>query len=104
MSICLEYQSVQVKSETWNLAAVQILVALALLIVLLAKIWIKVGVTDLGYQLAREKRATVEYDMQIRELELQRSFLLRRDNLAAAAQQKLGMRPVHAGQIVKVQY
>jgi hypothetical protein len=47
----------------------------------------KLEATDLGYQLARERSKTVELDMERRELELQRSVLLRPDSLSKSARQ-----------------
>jgi hypothetical protein len=65
-----------------------------LLIVLAARVWVKLEATDVGYQLARERNKTIELDMQRRELELQRSVLLRPDSLKASAQ-KMGQLEEH---------
>jgi hypothetical protein len=86
MAVCLQYQSVYVKREAAVVSLrVQVAIALALLVVLGARVWVKLEVTDVGYQLARERSKTIELDMQRRELELQRSVLLRPDSLSASA-------------------
>ena len=86
MAVCLQYQSVYVKREAAVVSLrVQIATAIALLVVLGARVWVKREATDVGYQLARERTKTIELDMQRRELELQRSVLLRPDSLTAAA-------------------
>lgn len=88
MAVCLQYQSVYVKREAAVVSLrVQIFTAVALLLVLGARVWVKLESTDVGYQLARERSKTIELDMQRRELELQRSVLLRPDSLTAAARQ-----------------
>jgi predicted flavoprotein YhiN len=86
MAVCLQYQSVYVKREAAVVSLrVQIVAAVALLVVLGARVWVKLEATDLGYQLARERSRTIELDMERRELELQRSVLLRPDSLSASA-------------------
>lgn len=86
MAVCLQYQSVYVKREAAVVSLrVQVVAAMALLLVLGARVWMKLEVTDVGYQLARERSRTVELDMERRELELQRSVLLRPDSLATSA-------------------
>lgn len=88
MAVCLQYQSVYVKRESTAVSVrVQVLAACALLMVLGARVWMKLEATDLGYQLARERSKTVELDMERRELELQRSVLLRPDSLSKSARQ-----------------
>jgi len=88
MAVCLQYQSVYVKREAAVVSArAQIMAAVALLMVLGARVWTKLEATDLGYQLARERSKTVELDMERRELELQRSVLLRPDSLTKSARQ-----------------
>lgn len=86
MAVCLQYQSVYVKRETAVVSLrVQVAAAVVLLAVLGARVWMKLEATDLGYQLARERSRMVELDMERRELELQRSILLRPDSLSASA-------------------
>jgi hypothetical protein len=69
----------------------QFVVCVAVLGVLTVRVWSKLEATDLRYQLARERQRTVSLDMERRELELQRSLLVRPDSLAHAARQKLGL-------------
>jgi hypothetical protein len=86
MAVCLQYQSVYVKREAAVVSLrVQVAAAVALLVVLGAKVWMKLEATDVGYQLARARSLTVELDMERRELELQRSVLLRPDSLSISA-------------------
>jgi hypothetical protein len=86
MAVCLQYQSVYVKREAAVVSLrVQVAAAVALLVVLGARVWVKLEATDVGYQLARERARTVELDMERRELELQRSVLLRPDSLSISA-------------------
>jgi hypothetical protein len=95
MAVCLQYQSVYVKRETVIFSLrVQVITALVLLVVLAARVWVKLEATDVGYQLARERSKTIELDMQRRELELQRSVLLRPDSLKASAR-KMGQLEEH---------
>lgn len=105
MAVCLDYQAVYGRR---NLALIswwaQIMAAVLLLLTLALKIWIKIESVDLGYQLAKERQYTIEYDMQRRELELQKSVLLRSDNLTKVAAKKLGMRPLDMEQARKLVY
>lgn len=90
MAVCLQYQSVYVKREGVAVSLrARIAVAVTLLLVLGARVWVKLEATDVGYQLASERNKTIELDMQRRELELQRSVLLRPDSLNASAR-KMG--------------
>mgnify|MGYP005726913755 FL=1 len=91
MAVCLDYQIVSTRRETLRDLQLQLAAAMVLLVVLIFKIWIKVQVTDLGYELARGKRQAVNLDMQLRELELEQSYVLRSDNLALAAERRLGL-------------
>jgi hypothetical protein len=105
MAVCLQYQSVYVKREATAVSLrVQIATAVALLLVLGARVWVKLEVTDVGYQLARERSKTIELDMQRRELELQRSVLLRPDSLSASAQQMGRLAEHNSEMTLKVVY
>jgi hypothetical protein len=98
MAVCLQYQSVYVKREAAAVSVrMQVIAAVALLLVLGARVWTKIQATDLGYQLARERSKTVELDMERRELELQRSVLLRPDSLSKSARQ-MGQLQEHSPQ------
>lgn len=92
MAVCLEYQSVYLDRRRLALTLrMQFVAALILLGALAFKIWVKIEATNLGYDLAAERKATVEYDLERRELELQLSVLTRSDSLAKKAREKLGL-------------
>jgi hypothetical protein len=63
---------------------------MVLLALLGVKVWAKLEATDLGYSLARERQKTVALDMERRELELQRSVLMRPDSLSRSARTLYG--------------
>lgn len=95
MAVCLEYQSVYCRRDKIVISVrMQIAAAVLLLCALVGKVWIKIETTDLGYQLAKERALNLSYDMERREYELQRSVLLRTDNLSLVAKQKLGLLPL----------
>ena len=105
MAVCLQYQSVYVKREATRVSGkLQLVGAVVLLAVLGIKVWAKLEATDLGYSLARERQKTVAFDMERRELELQRSVLMRPDSLSRAAREKVGLSENSLGQTLKVTY
>lgn len=105
MAVCLQMQSVYVAREESRVSVkLQIGVAVILLGVLTVRVWSKLEATDLRYQLARERQRTVSLDMERRELELQRSLLVRPDSLAQAAREKLGLVEHTPEQTVHVVY
>jgi hypothetical protein len=105
MAVCLQYQSVYVKREAAVVSLrVQVVTALALLLVLGARVWVKLQATDAGYQLARERSRTVELDMERRELELQRSILLRPDSLNSAARKMASLGEHRAERTIRIGY
>ena len=57
--------------------------------------------TRVGYDLARVQQEAIELDMARRELELERSVLLRSDNLERAGR-GLGLLPLDALQAKKI--
>jgi hypothetical protein len=102
MAVCLDYQSVYVRQPLVFSVRIQLIVAIALLAVLVAKVWVRVECIDLGYQLAAEKDIALEHDLNRRELEFKLSVLKRPDNLAARATDRLGferIRPTQARRI-----
>lgn len=105
MSVSLDYQLVYNRRKSvvvpvqWQIAAV-----LLLLLSLGFRIWVKIESTDAGYELARERQTTVALDMERRELELQRSLLLRPDALSKEAQKRLGLEPLKVGQARKLSF
>jgi hypothetical protein len=105
MTVCLQYQSVYVKREVKaSSTRVQLCAAVALLGVFAVRVWAKIEATDVGYQLARERQQTVSLDMERRELELQRSILLRPDSLAKAARERVGLSEHRLDQTITVTY
>ena len=104
MAICLEYQAVYCskKARVASLR-VQLLAAVVLLSVLVARVTLKIQGTHLGYALAREQKLAVELDMERRELQLQKSMLLRPDSLEKAAR-GLGLRALDPNQARRVGY
>ena len=105
MSVSLDYQLVYnrrgsvVVSVHWQIAAI-----ILLIISLGLRIWLKIENTDLGYELARERQATVSLDMERRELDLQLSVLLRPDSLQREATTRLGLGLLKPGQAKKISY
>jgi hypothetical protein len=105
MAVCLQYQSVYVKREAAVVSLrVQVAAAVALLVVLGARVWVKLEATDVGYQLARERARTVELDMERRELELQRSVLLRPDSLSISARKMAQLEDHSTERSVRLSY
>jgi hypothetical protein len=105
MAVCLQYQSVYVRREARTISAkAQVVAAVAILGVLGARVWAKLEATDLGYQLAQARQQTVELDMERRELELQRSVLMRPDSLAKSAREMVQLSDHSPGKTIKVTY
>jgi hypothetical protein len=105
MAVCLQYQSVYVKREAAVVSLrAQLVAAILLLVVLGAKVWIKLEATDVGYQLARERSRTIELDMERRELELQRSVLLRPDSLSISARKMAQLEDHTSDRSVRLSY
>ena len=103
MSACLGYQSVYQRKERVVISVrTQVIGALLLLLVLSCRIWMKLESIDLGYQLADARKQTVELDMQRREFELQRSLLVRPDNLAKLARDRLKLVSLNPNQARRV--
>ena len=102
MAICLEYQSVySSRRESSASLRFHLVASVLLLAALVVRVTIKMQSTRIGYELARAQKESVELDMGRRELELQRSVLLRPDNLERAGR-GLGLLPLNAEQARKV--
>jgi hypothetical protein len=105
MTVCLQYQSVYVKKEVKTTSTrMQLLAAVVLLGVFAVRVWAKLEATDIGYQVARERQQMVKLDMERRELELQRSLLLRPDSLSRAARERVGLSEHNLEQTITVSY
>lgn len=103
MAVCLDYQSViPRRAEVAVSYRMHICAAVALLLALSVRIWVKLEITDLGYNLAQAQQQAVRLDMERRELELQRAILFRPAALALAAQTRLGLLPLNPAQAIKV--
>ena len=99
MAVCLEYQSVYSRRDKIVISVrMQVIAGALLLLALVGKVWIKIETTDLGYQLSREREMRTTSEMEKREYELQRSVLLRTDNLTRVAQRKLGLQQLDPAQ------
>ena len=105
MTPTLSYQLVYaprrqaVASLPLNVVAVVLLVG-----IFGVKIWIKTQITETGYELSRSRDQMIAYDMKRRELELQRSVLLRPDAIAREAHQRLGLTTLRPSQARRVTY
>ncbi len=103
MSVCLEYQSVFYDRSNFQVSLrVKLFAACIILCALLFRVWIKVNVTDFGYEIARERERAVALDMELRDLKLQESILFQSDNLKKLASQRLGLAPVQPGQVERI--
>ena len=92
MAVCLDYQSVYSERAPVVVSLKLHVVAGVLLLAALAcKVWLKIEITAAGYQLAKARQEMVDLDMERRELELHRSFLLRPDRLLSNARERLGL-------------
>lgn len=103
MTVTTEYQPVYCRRDKIVITVrMQIIAASFLLAALLAKVWIKIETTDMGYRLARERQFRIDYDQERRELELQRSILLRADNLTQKASVRLKLGPLNPKQARRI--
>jgi len=105
MAVCLRYQAVYVRRERDAVSKkAHLVLASLLLVVLSARVWMKLEATDLGYQFARERQKTVALDMERREMELQLSVLNRPDALAKTAVEHLHLSERRSDQVIRVSY
>lgn len=97
MAVCLDYQVIAYRrnKDVGVSMQMQLIAAFVLLVALVAKVWVKVEITDLGYELAKQHNIAVELDMKKREAELKLSLLMRPDNLAAMAKKRLDLEPLN---------
>lgn len=105
MAICLDYQSVYSDRRHIVISVrMQLIAAVFLLVALAGKVWVRCHATDVGYQYAKERQRTIDLDMRRRELELQRSILLRSDKLSAKASERLHLQPLDPNQARRIVY
>ncbi len=104
MSRAIEIQSLPLERLVGSHLKAQALLIICLVAVSISKIWIQAQSTQVGYELASARKYAVDLDMQRRELELHRSFLLRPDNLRGAAAARLGLEDLNPKQAIKIKY
>jgi cell division protein FtsL len=74
-----------------------VLVALAM-----AMVWVRLQVTEIGYQLSAARQMQERLEQQRRELEIELATLRDRTHLAEVAAKRLGMRDPDKGQVVEL--
>lgn len=105
MAISLQYQVIYAtkgRERVYIPLKVKIFCSAVLAITLLAKVWIRLEITDNGYKLADERHKTVNLDMQRREAELRLSVAKRRDNLLSESSRRLGLQEPQVNQVWKI--
>jgi cell division protein FtsL len=80
-----------------TLALGLVLVALAM-----AMVWVRLQVTEIGYQLSAARQMQERLEQQRRELEIELATLRDRTHLADVAAKRLGMRDPDKGQVVEL--
>lgn len=105
MAVCLDYQSVYVRPADKVMSfRLQLAAGVLLLVALGLKVWVKIESVELGYKLASERQRLLALDMDRRELELERSVLLRPDALRQRAHEVLGLIDIRPDSVVSVRY
>ncbi len=103
MAVCLDYQAVYYRRTPVVISLKLQVVAAALLLATLSfKVWLKIESTEVGYSIATYRQQTLDLDMERRELELHKSFLLRPDHLMEEAKNRLGLEMLKPGQARKI--
>ena len=80
-----------------TLALGLVLVALAM-----ATVWVRLQVTEIGYQLSAARQMQERLEQQRRELDVELAMLRDRSHLAELAAKRLGMRDPDKGQVVEL--
>ena len=80
-----------------TLALGLVLVGLAM-----AMVWVRLQVTEIGYQLSAARQMQERLEQQRRELEVELAMLRDRAHLAELATKRLGMRDPDKGQVVEL--
>jgi hypothetical protein len=104
MSRAIQIQAVPFEQIVGGHLKTQLFLCFILVVAIISKIWTQSEATQVGYELASARKYAIELDMQRRELELHRSFLLRPDILREAASARLGLGNLNPKQAVKIQY
>lgn len=99
-------RAVVLEPERSNVATLrwQVLLVALLLSALVTRVWVRCEVTQIGYDLAEEHSVAVTLDMERRELELERSVLMKPDALTARASQQLGLQLGSPAEFYRVRY
>jgi cell division protein FtsL len=79
-----------------------ILLGLVLVGFCIAQFWVRLQVTDLGYQLSAARQMQQRLEQQRRELEVELAMLRDRSHLGELAQKRLGLREPDKGQVVEL--
>lgn len=104
MAVSLDYQPLAYNRSIVIRPKTQMIFVVFLALALMLKVFISNSVTQLGYRLSEVKKERIELDLQRRELELQLSVLLRPDQLAQRAKQKLGLTGLDPSQARRIRY
>lgn len=105
MAISLDYQLVHYRRKPIRVPLrLTIVLAVILFVASSAKVAITIASTEIGYKIAQQREKTVALDMQRRELELERSVLLKHDILSARARTQLALEPLKPTQARKLTY
>jgi cell division protein FtsL len=104
MSRAIQIQALPIERLVGSHLKVQASLCFLLFAAVVLKVWIESRATKVGYELASARKYAVELDMQRRELELHKSFLLRPDTLKRSAATRLGLQELNPKQATKIQY
>jgi cell division protein FtsB len=79
-------------------------IALGLVLVglCMAQVWLRLQVTDIGYQLSAARQMQDRLEQQRRELEVELAMLRDRSHLAELATKRLGLHDPEKGQVVEI--
>lgn len=79
-------------------------IALGLVLVglCMVRVWVRLQVTDVGYQLSAARQMEQRLEQQHRELEVELAMLRDRSHLAELAAKRLGLREPEKGQVVEL--
>jgi cell division protein FtsL len=75
---------------------------LVLVALCMAQVWLRLQVTDIGYQLSAARQMQERLEQQHRELEVELAMLRDRSHVAELATRRLGMHEPARGQVVEL--
>lgn len=105
MAISLDYQLVSYRRKPIRVPLkLTLTFGIILFVASSARVAISIASTDIGYKMAQQREKTVALDMQRRELELERSVLLKHDILSARARTQLALETLKPSQARKLAY